>query len=417
MAQSSPSSAISPAASTPAIAPLVVLTLAGAVAAFVWRLWGTGPAINGGGEAYSLAQSLALHGTFADPFAGLGKTGPSAHLPPLFPGLLALIMWVSPTLFAPITFFLALLAHGLNAALLPLLSIRLLGTPRPGWIAAIASILLPVYQLYPTWDAIYSADLLMLGVLIFAGFIERRSFGWRSAAAAGCYLSVLLLMNAICGIALVVITVALLLRKKIPAREAAPFLSLALAVSLLGMTPWIVRNYQIFGRFVPLRDDLGIALYSSNNDCAQATLEANLQTGCHQARHPIGSRPENQLVAQLGEVEYNRDRLGKALAWVNSHRSRFLSLTIQRARAFWYPQRQPAVWLMTTCGIIGLALLLRRDPWMSIVFTTALLLYSLLYYFVEAQERYLYPVYWCVCLCAGYFGATLTRIFARWQIA
>jgi len=62
---------------------------------------------------------------------------------------------------------------------------------------------------------------------------------------------------------------------------------------------------------------------------------------------------------------------------------------------------------------MGLALLLRRDPWMGLIFITALLLYPLLYYFVEAQERYLYPIYWCVCLCAGYFGATIIRTFAR----
>ncbi|MHC4590649.1 MAG: hypothetical protein ACYTAQ_15300, partial [Planctomycetota bacterium] len=48
-----------------------------------WVLPPTGPGVQ------AIAASLVRYGTFADPFAI--PTGPTAYLPPLVPGLLALI--------------------------------------------------------------------------------------------------------------------------------------------------------------------------------------------------------------------------------------------------------------------------------------------------------------------------------------
>ncbi len=186
-----------------------------------------------------------------------------------------------------------------------------------------------------------------------------------------------------------------------------------MGVAVLGISPWIVRNYLVFGQFVPLRDSLGIALYISNNSCAQPTLEASLLSGCFQATQPIDSPSENRLVAQMGEVAYNKDRGRKATAWIAANPSRFVSLTAQRVRYFWFPQRQPAVWLVTVCGFAGLILLLVRERRTGVIFLVALLAYSSLYYLVGAEERYLYPPYWCVCLCAGYFAASL----AKWPLS
>ncbi len=391
-----------------AAGPVIILTLLGAISAFIYRVWGHGPAINGGGEAYALARSLALHGTFADPFAGLANTGPSAHLTPLFPAFLAAIMRFSDPIVGPATFFLALLAQGLNAALLPALSRRFFGTPRPGWIAAAAAILLPIYQLYPTWDAMYSANILMLGILLLFFLFDRGPANPAKGAVAGLMTAFMFLFNPVCGLVLVVFLVWIPVRSKSALlKSSVPYLAAAMGVAVLGISPWVIRNYLVFGQFVPLRDALGLALYTSNNGCAQPTLEANLLSGCHQSKDPIGSLSENLLVAQMGEVAYNKDRMSKATAWMKANPSRFVSLTAQRVRYFWFPRRQPAVWLVTVCGFAGLILLLLRERQMGVVFLIALLGYSSLYYLIGTEERYLYPCYWCVCLCAGYFASAL----------
>ncbi len=193
--------------------PVIIMTLAGATSAFIYRVWVHGPAIDGGGESYALARSLALHGTFADPFGGLAKTGPSAHLTPLFPAFLAAIMRISEAIFAPATFFLALLAQGFNAALLPALSRRFFGTPRPGWIAAAAVILLPVYRLYPTWDAMYSADILMLSILLLFFLFDRGPANAARGAVAGLLTAFILLSGRPCGLVLVVFVVWIPVRR------------------------------------------------------------------------------------------------------------------------------------------------------------------------------------------------------------
>lgn len=50
------------------------------------------PETAAGGEVYALALSLAKHGTFANPFYRTGITGASAHMTPLWPLTMALLM-------------------------------------------------------------------------------------------------------------------------------------------------------------------------------------------------------------------------------------------------------------------------------------------------------------------------------------
>lgn len=377
-------------------AQFTCLTLAGTLSAFLYHFAGPAPTIAGGGEAYALALSLAHHGTFADPFVATGETGPSAHLTPLFPAFLAMLMRLAPAQLGRTTFFLAILARGVNAALMPPVSKTLLGTRAPGLIAAALSILLPVYQHYPLWDAIYSADLVMM--IVLACCVLTKNFG--SAGAAGAGLGALFafcfLLNPIAGVLAMILCLPWV-------RSARPQFAVAAGLMLaLGMTPWIVRNYRTFGRFVPLRDDLGLALYSSNNSCAQATLYKNLQSGCHQQVHPIGSQAENKLVAQLGEVTYNRQKLSRALSWMRENPSRLIILTVQRAGYFWFPPDRQPLWLTSALGLCGILALLWVQPSKAKLFLAAIATYSFTYYFVEAQERYLYPVYWLILLGAGY---------------
>jgi hypothetical protein len=355
------------------------LFAAGTVAAFVY--WVLHPEIAAGGEAYALALSLAKHGTFADPFFRTGLTGPSAHMAPLWPLVMAGIMRLFGSWFIGALLVGALMANGLNAALLPLVSERLLGSSRPGLYAAIAVILLPVYELCPAWDAMYSADLLMLCLLIRG----------RRPLLLGALTGLLFLFNPVAGMLLAIF---LLFDRRLTLVSAAVFVAVLL--------PWTVRNYAEFHQFVPLRDDLGIALWSSNNPCAQATLDANMASGCHDRTHPVNSVAENRLVAQMGEVAYNKLRLHSAFDWIAANPARFWSLTTKRFVYFWFPWQRPAVFVISALGFAGLALLLWRRGATGLMFACALAAGSGLYYFVEAQDRYRFPVYWSVCLCAGY---------------
>jgi hypothetical protein len=357
----------------------VCLFAAGTATAFVY--WVLHPDVAAGGEAYALALTLAKHGTFANPFFRTGLTGPSAHMAPLWPLVMAGIMQVFGGRFIVALLILALMANGLNAALLPLVSERLLGNARPGLYAVIAVIALPLYELCPAWDAMYSADLLMLCLLVRG----------RRPLLFGALTGLLFLFNPVAG---VILAIFLLARGGYSLASAAVFVAVLL--------PWTARNYIEFRQFVPLRDDLGIALWSSNNPCAEPTLDENMASGCHDRTHPVNSVAENRLVAQMGEVTYNNFRLHSALEWIAANPGAFWSLTTKRFVYFWFPWQRPAVFVISAFGFAGLALLLWRQRGTGLMFLCALAAGSGLYYFVEAQERYRFPVYWCVCLCAGY---------------
>jgi hypothetical protein len=185
--------------------------------------------------------------------------------------------------------------------------------------------------------------------------------------------------------------------------------SLVFVASLL---PWMARNHRVFGSPVLMRDDLGIALHASNNDCARATLIENLKSGCAAQVHPTINKSEARQVAELGEVEYNRQKLQEALTWIRSHPLGFKSLTVERMLFFWLPAGDPLISVVTILGVIGLALLARRRGGIAIFIVLVFAVYPLVYYVVEAQVRYRYPILWLSLVCAGYLLERVRRVAA-----
>ncbi len=75
-------------------------------------------------------------------------------------------------------------------------------------------------------------------------------------------------------------------------------MALVCACSLwpLVMSPWLVRNYQVFGKFILVRDNLPLEMYEANND-----QSAGLWT---RSEHP-GNNPEAmRRFQELGEIGF-----------------------------------------------------------------------------------------------------------------
>jgi hypothetical protein len=369
--------------------------------------------IQGGGEPRAVAESLLNSGTFANPFAANMNTGPTAHLPPLHPLLISSVM----ELFGGVWLvYLTVIIHAVHASLLPSASRLLFGRTAPGVWASVTCIILPVFAILPTWDAMYSATGLVLFCLLTSRLVgSNLEIHWKGMLA-GIPAAVLTLLNpatfavALCWI--LFLTFTSLHRLK---RRLYFFLFFLLGVAL-GCTPWLARNYRVFHRVVLIRDDLGIAIHTSNNDCAQSSLEANLENGCQQAHHPMFSRDEIHLLAQMGEVDYNSDRLATALRWIRTHRYRFATLTYERIIDFWLPPHSRPIWIVTGLSFIGLIIVaIRRLP-VAVFLVSALATYPIIYYFVQSTVRYRYPVMWISLLCAGYALARIGEIMAgRWR--
>jgi len=86
-------------------------------------IWLPSPGFGKGYESVALAKNLAERGAFANPFAA-AQTGPSAHLPPLFPLYLAALIKIFgfSSGFVLAASLITVGVHALHAALLPFVS-------------------------------------------------------------------------------------------------------------------------------------------------------------------------------------------------------------------------------------------------------------------------------------------------------
>ena len=161
-----------------------------------------------------------------------------------------------------------------------------------------------------------------------------------------------------------------------------------------------------------MRDDFGLELAVSNNDCAHFAIRINLDSGCFDSEHPNGSLAEAMKVAQMGEAHYNDQRLHEASGWIKNHRTRFMQLTGMRLIAFWLPTEtgtihyagtgrrleRSLIYLMTLMSIAGVWILYRQDRKSGYICLSCLVLYPLVYYIVQFIDRYRYPILWLTFL-------------------
>ncbi len=125
-------------------------------------------------------------------------------------------------------------------------------------------------------------------------------------------------------------------------RGLRPFRSLALALvaCLLTVTPWFVRNYRVFHRFVPFRTNFGLELQIGNNPVTLGGPVYDL--------HPIQNPREFARYKQLGEMAYMAAKKQQALNFIAAHPGRFVRLTLSRV-AFWWTY----LWQLPAPGALG----------------------------------------------------------------
>lgn len=374
-----------------------------------------------GAESVRVARSLAVRGAFADPFAVM-PTGETAHLAPVYPFLYSIILRLFGTGYTALRIAWAgsLACFALQMSLLPLLSYRLnLGIPAGMAAAALGTVSL--YAPIDTrWESFFAGTLLLLVCLLTNQAFRDRRFG-PSVAAGGLWGLVMLtnpvtvllfvawpLCFAFCetqgasGVVLARGSAGQLTEPQNMHRLARIF-----GIALLVVAPWIVRNYVCFGTFIFVRDNLGLELYTGNNDCASPDLKGNIQSGCHARTHP---NPTIAVAAQLaaeGEVPFYRAKLRQAIGWITAHRLAFLHLTLQRFRLFWFPAAERAwesvfAWVVTLVSFPGLFVIARKNRCVMCVIGAAWLLFPLVYYVVPFEPRYRYPIFWTSLLPAGY---------------
>jgi 4-amino-4-deoxy-L-arabinose transferase-like glycosyltransferase len=378
---------------------LVALAVRLAVIPFVYRDW-LDPFVLEHWAFGLIAKSIASGHGFGSPFA---PTGASALLPPVYSYLLAGIFKI----FGIETKVSVLAALSLNSFFSTLTCVPVYLLARQafgervakwaGWGWAFSP-----YGVYYGADWAWSTPLVTLELaclFYFAWRLEKSSrtrdwllfglFGGFSALTEPVILSVVPLLGLWTAYR----------RYRSQQSWKVPMVTAALS-ALAVMSPWLVRNYELFHRFIPVRSGFGLELYIGNNGYSERWVNSSL--------HPNHSDAELSEYERVGEIAYMDHKLAQAKTYIRVHPTWFAWMTFRRIVYMWTgfwsfdraylkeePLDPPNIFVdttMTILGLIGLWRVFKRDSALAIRFAIVLLVFPLPYYISHPETYYFRPV-------------------------
>lgn len=361
-----------------------------------------------GAEMPHVALSLVRHGSFADPFFSL-PTGPTAHTPPVYVFLYALVAKLFGIGWTGVYVLTALnvVFVALQLALLPVLSDRLGLGAIPGAIAAVFGATIQPYRLLVGWESLFMGALLVLLCWLTWSCFRTPGEWWRFSLL-GLLWGVTILTNPECVLLLFVWAhVAAMENSPDLLSRARRAMLVVVAGAALACLPWFIRNFAQFHSVFFVRDNFGLELFTSNNPCARPTMLQNLLSGCHVMTHPNGNPFVAAEVAEKGEIRFNRELRDRAILWILANPGAFASLTARRVLRFWFPSLGGfrygiPMGILTVLSIAGLVLMVREHRSAALLLASTLFVYPLVHYLVQFEARYRYPIFWATLLPAAY---------------
>jgi 4-amino-4-deoxy-L-arabinose transferase-like glycosyltransferase len=350
-----------------------------------------------GWEMGRIGEAIAAGHGFSNPFGP--ATGPTAWEPPLYPYLVAGVFKLFG-IYSQGSAFVLLTINSICSALtcVPIFWIaRKTFSENVAVGSAWAWALLPNVMFWCTrwiWETSLSA--LLLAVIIWLavtmeerdGLLPWLQFGllWGIAALNS---TVLLSFLPAAGLW------AWVLRARRGKRSVAG-VALALIMFFACITPWLVRNYETFGKFIFMRDNFGAELRLGNGPGADGNLMLYLD-----ATHDVYAMRQFQA---MGELAYIDMRKRQAFDYIKADYGRFAGLCVRRLIYFWAgPPKETQPWWLSSAKnslylassvlmVWGLGRALRlRKPSSQLLFWL-ILLYPAVFYFVYPGQRYRHPI-------------------------
>jgi 4-amino-4-deoxy-L-arabinose transferase-like glycosyltransferase len=362
-------------------------------------------------EVGRVARSIALGQGISNPL--FGDTGPTALIPPVYPCILATIFRI----FGVYTRAAALVALSLNALFSSLTCIPVYFTARrtfgvrvamwAGWAWAFSP-----YAIYFSADWIWPTCLstLLLSVLFLVTLhLEHCSrvqewvgFGLLCGLAAlnePAVLSVLPFLAALSCF-----------RRGVNAKKwLVQAISAALAFVLF-VSPWFIRNYQVFHQFVPFRDGFGLELYVGNNGYTAHWANGRLRLS--------NNANEYAEYCRVGEAAFMAHKERQALDFIEEHPHLFAYLFLRRAVYLWTgywsidkkylaeePLDPPNMLLSSSLALLALAggcRVFRNNRALAIRYAVVMLCFPIVYYVTHPEVYYLRSIDPFIALLATY---------------
>ena len=336
-------------------------------------------------ESQQVGVSLATTGRFADTFPP--GSGPTAHLTPVMPGIIATVYRTFGVETVASEYVLAGIAIGLGALamLLAYLIFRELGAPRFARIGALLFVALAPIQfaLEASELRVWESPLALSGclaILLAVLRLERRErIGFGVYAALALAVALLFFTSPVMGLAGAGVYGLLLLRRArfIEMIGAGALLASALVAVHL---PWALRNERAMGEMIWTRSNFGLELALSNHPAAvdpkdgKAVYIARLHE-IHPFADPIGYR---KMVEAGGELAYFKALGDETRAWIASNPGDAARIWARHLGEYYFPPmwfwhtwgtggpgmelRQALIWAIAALALGSLPFLSRRDP-------------------------------------------------------
>src|SRR5262249_42841226 len=350
-----------------------------------------------GWETGRIARSIANGEGFSSPFHG--HSGPTAWIAPLYPYFLAGLFKLFGVYSNPAA-WVALAVNSIFSAL-TCITIFYIGKeifgPRIGKWTAWTWAVLP-YSIYWAirfaWETSF-ATFVLSAIFLLALRLQQQS-SLRNWSLFGALWALIALSNPsliaflpFCG------TWIVFRQHKNRVFRFAPA-AVSAMVFLAAVSPWLIRNYRVFGRPFLLRGNFGAELRMGNGPMADGTWMFWL--------HPTQNKLQLERYTELGEVAYEKERRSEALHWIAENPGRFAQISLKRGFYYWFgtPRAARSVieartkdWVFSLSSILALlrlALASKRRAKGSWIFLWLTLSVPMIYYFTFSHPRYRHPI-------------------------
>lgn len=350
-----------------------------------------------GWEMGRIGRAIATGRGFADPFDG--QTGPTAWECPLYPYLIGGVFRLTGVY----THASAIILLGINSVFSALTSIPIFLIARrcfsekvalwTAWLWAV----LPSVMYWSTrwvWETSLAALLL---VLIFWLTLRMEEL---EGVAPWIGFGVLWGVAALTNLSLVSFLPASGLwawyRRWKSNKKSLAGVALASLFFAATIAPWVLRNYETFGRSIFIRSNFGAELRLGNGPYADGTWMS--------WNHPSQNIVEFRRYVQSGELGYVAERKREAVDFIRADYGRFARLSLKRFIYYWggvprsseipalAPFKNSVFLASSVLAFWGLGRALRKHQPGAWLFLWLVLTYPTIYYFVFPHPRYRHPI-------------------------
>jgi len=175
-------------------------------------------------------------------------------------------------------------------------------------------------------------------------------------------------------------------------RSPGKLLLASIAVCILTLLPWTIRNYETFHRLIPMRDNFGLELWIGNHEGA-------MQAHQFPPDFPLIDPTE---YTRLGELPFMESKRQAGLQFIGQHPEEFLLLSARRGFKYWTDPDE-FVWLpLSLMAWLGAAAALSHKGLDALPYALVLLVFPTVYYITHTFSSYRHPIEPAMFLLAAY---------------